>query len=97
MDRQALLREGADAVLKLPAARVLRVAGLPGPLSLPRDRLRGLHPPRRPARLPAPRAESRRRYVEGQKLYLGERSPKAHARAGINNENPTGPYFMAGD
>lgn len=45
---------------------------------------------------PDPHAESNRRYVEGQKLYLSECNPKAHASVVINNENLADPYFVAG-
>lgn len=43
---------------------------------------------------PDPYAESNRRYVEGQKLYLSESNPRQHATFVINNDDLNVPYFV---
>jgi uridine kinase len=43
---------------------------------------------------PDPDAPENRRYVEGQKLYLLECDPKAHATFVINNDDLAAPYFV---
>jgi len=43
---------------------------------------------------PDPHAESNRRYVEGQKLYLLECDPKTHATFVVNNDDLAAPYFV---
>ncbi len=43
---------------------------------------------------PDPKAESNRRYVEGQKLYLSECEPKKYASIVINNDDLSSPYIV---
>jgi len=44
---------------------------------------------------PDPLAESNRRYVEGQRIYLDRCSPEAHATMVIDNNDLTAPFVVA--
>ena len=43
-----------------------------------------------------PHAPDNRRYVEGQKIYLGTCAPRRHATVTINNEDLAAPYVVPG-
>ncbi|MGB8355016.1 MAG: hypothetical protein WCD79_14060, partial [Chthoniobacteraceae bacterium] len=57
-------------------------------ISIPRGASRGQGSP-------DPQAESNRRYVEGQKLYIAECQPKSIATVTINNNDIAHPYITA--
>ncbi|ADI13230.1 uridine kinase [Truepera radiovictrix] len=44
---------------------------------------------------PDPHAESNRRYIEGQRLYMSEAEPRRHATMVVNNEDVNAPYVVA--
>ena len=45
---------------------------------------------------PDPAAESNRRYIEGQKLYLSECQPESLATVVVNNSDLAAPYIVCG-